>query len=49
MLRLDPSNGHALLQLQKLFEDQHQWSDAYRVRQELVRDDDPDVSANGTT
>lgn len=43
VLRLDPSNAHALLQLQKLYEDQHQWSDAYRVRQELVRDDDPDL------
>lgn len=42
VLRLDPSNEHALLQLQKLYEDQHQWSDAYRVRQELVRDSDAD-------
>lgn len=40
VLRLDPSNEHALLQLQKLYEDQHQWSDASRVRQELVRDND---------
>jgi lipopolysaccharide biosynthesis regulator YciM len=42
VLRLDPSNEHALLQLQKLYEDQHQWADAYRVRQDLVRDSDPD-------
>lgn len=42
VLRLDPSNEHALLQLQKLYEDQNQWSDAYRVRRELVRDDEPE-------
>jgi lipopolysaccharide assembly protein B len=42
VLRLDPANEHALLQLQKLYEDQHQWSDAYRVRKELLRDTDAD-------
>jgi len=42
VLRLDPSNQHALLQLQKLYEDQNQWSDAYRVRRELARDDEPE-------
>ncbi len=42
VLRLDPSNEHALLQLQKLFEDQNQWSEAYRVRRELARGDEPE-------
>lgn len=42
VLRLDPSNEHALLQQQKLYEDQNQWSDAYRVRRELARDDEPE-------
>jgi lipopolysaccharide assembly protein B len=41
VLRLDPANEHALLQLQKLYEDQHQWADAYRVRKELIRDEGP--------
>ena len=42
VLRLDPSNEHALLQLQKLYEDQNQWSEAYRVRRELAREDQPE-------
>ena len=42
VLRLDPSNEHALLQLQKLYEDQNQWSEAYRVRRELAREDEPE-------
>ena len=45
VLRLDPSNSHALLQLQKLFEDQNQWAEAYRVRRELARDDEPEQQA----
>lgn len=42
VLRLDPSNEHALLQLQKLYEDQNQWADAYRVRRALAREDEPE-------
>lgn len=42
VLRLDPSNAHALLNLEKLHEDQHQWDQAYAVRQRLAAlvDDD---------
>src|SRR5262245_47784358 len=34
--RLDPGNRHALLHLQKLYEEQRQWKDALRVRDELT-------------
>ena len=30
VLRLDPTNEHALLQLEKLYEDQHKWAEAAR-------------------
>jgi lipopolysaccharide biosynthesis regulator YciM len=43
VLRLDPKNEYALLNLQKLHEEQHQWSDAYDTRQRLA-----DLSAGGT-
>ncbi len=33
--RLDPTNRQALLHLQKLYEEQRQWADAFRVRQEV--------------
>jgi lipopolysaccharide biosynthesis regulator YciM len=36
VLRLDPKNEHALLNLQKLHEEQHQWSEAYDTRQRLA-------------
>src|SRR5205085_9798657 len=36
VLRLDPKNQHALLNLQKLHEEQHQWTDAYDTRQRLT-------------
>lgn len=36
VLRLDPGNFYALLYLQKLHEEQHQWDDARRVRSELL-------------
>jgi len=34
--RLDPSNSYALLHLEKVYEEQRQWDEAARVRQELV-------------
>jgi lipopolysaccharide biosynthesis regulator YciM len=37
VLRLDPSNSYALVNLQKLHEEQHQWSDAYDTRQRLSK------------
>lgn len=36
VLRLDPTNRYALANLQKLYEEQHQWHEAYQVRQQLA-------------
>jgi lipopolysaccharide biosynthesis regulator YciM len=36
VLRLDPGNQYALLNLQKLHEEQHQWRDAHAARQKLA-------------
>jgi lipopolysaccharide biosynthesis regulator YciM len=36
VLRLDPTNRDALLNLEKLYADQHQWREAYDVRQRLT-------------
>jgi lipopolysaccharide biosynthesis regulator YciM len=36
VLRLDPENEYALSNLEKLFEEQHQWSEAYATRQKLA-------------
>jgi lipopolysaccharide biosynthesis regulator YciM len=43
VLRLDPKNQYALLYLQKLHEEQHQWDDAVRIRQQLVALSGPDT------
>src|SRR5438034_3657793 len=37
VLRLDSKNEHALLNLQKLHEEQHQWIEAYGTRQRLSK------------
>ena len=42
-VRLDPKNQYALLYLQKLHEEQHQWDDAHRIRQQLVALSGPDT------
>ena len=36
VLRLDPRNRYALANLQKLYEEQHQWPDALRVREQIA-------------
>ena len=36
VVRLDPQNRYALVNLQKLHEDQHQWADAARVREQIA-------------
>src|SRR5689334_23349594 len=36
VLRLDPENRYALSNLEKLYEDQHQWEQAYAMRQKLA-------------
>jgi lipopolysaccharide assembly protein B len=42
-LRLDPKNQYALLYLQKLHEEQHQWDEAYNIRRRLVELSGPDT------
>jgi lipopolysaccharide assembly protein B len=39
VLRLDPHNRYAMSNLEKLYEEQHQWSDAYAMRQKLAAQD----------
>jgi lipopolysaccharide biosynthesis regulator YciM len=36
VLKLDPENRYALSNLEKLYEDQHQWDEAYAMRQKLA-------------
>jgi len=36
VLRLDPGNEYALSNLEKLYEEQHQWNEAYATRQKLA-------------
>jgi lipopolysaccharide assembly protein B len=36
VLRLDPGNEYALANLEKLYEEQHQWREAYATRQKLA-------------
>ena len=36
VLRLDPGNEHALSNLEKLYEEQHLWKEAYATRQKLA-------------
>ena len=39
VLRLDPRNRYALVNLQKLYEDQHQWAEALDVRDRVAKID----------
>jgi lipopolysaccharide biosynthesis regulator YciM len=39
VLRLDPKNRYALVNLQKLYEEQHQWDEALRVRERIAKID----------
>ena len=41
VLRLDPRNRHALMQLEKLHEEQHQWAEAYDARNQLAEIEGP--------
>ena len=45
VLRLDSKNQYALVYLEKLHEEQHQWEDAFRIRQQLVELSGPDTHA----
>lgn len=37
VVRLDPGNEYALLNLEKLYAEQHQWAEAYEMRQRLLK------------
>ena len=39
VLRLDPDNEYALSNLEKLYEEQHQWNEAYATRRKLAAGD----------
>ena len=41
-MRLDPKNRYALVNLQKLHEEQHQWPDALKVREQIAKIDGGD-------
>lgn len=43
VLRLDPQNQYALLYLEKLHEEQHQWQEAHKIRRRLVELSMPDT------
>ena len=43
VLRLDPQNRYALSNLEKLYEEQHQWEDAHTMRVKLASIADPTV------
>jgi len=43
VVRLDPKNRYALVNLQKLYEDQQQWNEALRVREQIAKIDGAQV------
>ena len=45
VLRLDPQNRYAMSNLEKLHEEQHQWTDAYAMRHKLAGRDKPEQQA----
>jgi lipopolysaccharide assembly protein B len=45
VLRLDPGNRYAMSNLEKLHEEQHQWTEAYAMRQKLAARDNPEQQA----
>ena len=46
VVRLDPQNRYALVNLQKLYEDQHQWTEAIRVREQIAAIDGDERAEN---
>jgi len=42
VIRLDSNNRYAMSNLEKLYEEQHQWTDAYAMRQKLAARDTPE-------
>jgi lipopolysaccharide assembly protein B len=48
VVALDPQNRYALVNMQKLHEEQHQWSEALQVRERIARIDADRVPGNQT-
>jgi lipopolysaccharide biosynthesis regulator YciM len=48
VLRLDNDNEYALINLEKIYEEQHQWHEAYRVRSRLARSGGAGPDGHGT-
>ena len=48
VIELDPKNRYALVNMQKLHEEQHQWVEALQVRERIARIDNGRVAANQT-
>ena len=46
VLRLDSDNRYALINLGKLYEDQHQWSEAYTMRKRVMALTEPESQAS---
>ena len=46
VVRLDPKNRYAFVNLQKLYEDQHQWADAAGIREKIIAIDGGKEEAN---
>jgi lipopolysaccharide biosynthesis regulator YciM len=46
VMRLDPKNRYALANLEKLHEEQHQWQEAYQIRQRLMKVAEPEQQAS---
>ena len=46
VVRLDPRNRYAFVNLQKLYEDQHQWAEAAAVREKIAAIDDGKQEGN---
>ena len=49
VLRLDPNNRYALLNLEKLHEEQHEWTEAYEIRQRAIAQAEPEAQAGHRT
>ncbi|MGH9308653.1 MAG: tetratricopeptide repeat protein [Vicinamibacterales bacterium] len=49
VVRLDPDNRYALSNLEKLYEEQHQWQEAYATRQKLARLDTAELQGRHQT
>ena len=49
VLRLDPNSRYALLNLEKMHEEQHEWTEAYQIRKRAMALAEPDAQAEHRT